>query len=90
MDTSTIVLIDDNDVEREYKIFFTYENPDNGKTYVFYYDDEVLDEDGSPIYYVSRYDEDNNIYELDLQEQEIAQEVFNTFIEDNEYEITED
>ena len=90
MDASTIILIDENNVEKEYKIFFTYENPDNKKTYVFYYDDENLDEDGSPIYYVSRYDDENNIYELDVEEQEIAQEVFNTFIEDNEYEITED
>lgn len=89
METSTIVLIDDNNVEQEYKIFFTYENPENGKTYVFYYDDETLDEDRNPIYYVSRYDEENNIYELDLEEQEIAQEVFNTFVEENEYEITE-
>lgn len=88
MDKSTIILVDENDNEKEYKIFFTYEEPESQNKYVFYYDDEV-DENEDPIYYVSRYDDDQNIYELDAEEQEIAEEVFNTFIEENEFEIVD-
>lgn len=82
-----MILMNEEGQEQTYEIFFTYTDEETDKKYVFYYNAEI-DEDEDPVYFVSRYEEEGNqLYDLDVTEQEMAEEVFNTFVDENEYEI---
>ena len=82
MDTETIQVVDENGKELEFKILFTFDNEDNGKSYVLYYDAN----EEEPEVYSSIYDEDGNLYPIESQEEwDMIGEVFNSFMaEDHE------
>lgn len=81
-----IILIDDEGKEKEFEIFFTFEAEDTDKKYVFYYEADVEDEVEIEMF-VSGYDDEGNLFEIeDGEEADMVEEVYNTFIEDNEIE----
>lgn len=82
MDGNMITLIDDDGNERDFEIILTFESDETASKYVFYCDTDV-EEDEDVMVMVSRYDDDNNIYEItDPEELDMVEEVFNTFNEE--------
>ena len=87
---NVLVLEDELGNEKEFRIMFTYEDEETGKKYVYYYDDSTDDEDEELELYVSAYDENNNIYNIeDEKEFALVEEVYNTFIEEQGLGIDE-
>lgn len=88
MENDTIVIIDENGLEREMKILLTTENVELSKQYVFYYDPTQDEGD----VYVSAYSEDGSLYPIDDEsEWEFINEVFETFnLEDSSHDHDHD
>lgn len=83
MDVEKIQVIDDDGNELEFEVLFTFENDENGKKYVLYYDDN----EEEPQVYSSIYDEDGHLYPVDTPEEwDMIEEVFNSFIAQDEEE----
>lgn len=81
MDEDRIVIVDDDGHEVEYEVLFTFENDENGKKYVLYFDD-TLEE---PQVYSSIYDDDGHLYPVDsLEDWDMIEEVFNAFVSEEE------
>ena len=80
MNDNKIYITDDNGVEREMNILFTFDM--NGKNYVVVYEGENDEE-----LFALQYDEDGNLYVVeDEEELEMVQEVIDAFdgVEDEE------
>lgn len=83
MDTEKIVVTNDDGVEKEFDILFTFEDDESKKTYVLYYDSSLEE----PEVYSSIYDEEGHLYPVDTPEEwDLIEEVFNTFISQDEEE----
>jgi len=77
-----IVLVDDLGNEKEFEILLTFENEETNKKYVYYYDSNIEDEDEAQLY-VSAYDDEGNLFEVeDGEEAEMVEEVYNTFLDE--------
>lgn len=77
---------DEDGNEKEYTILFTFPCEETGKSYVLYYDEE--DEDGEV--FASAYDDSGNLYPVETpQEQEIIEEMFESFMAEEETEEDE-
>lgn len=87
MDTDTIIIVDDEGNEKEYTILFTFSSDEFGKDYVLYYDDELEE----PVVDAKSYTEDGKLMEVDtLEEWDMIEEVYNTFMLEDEEEETEE
>ena len=67
MNNSKITLLDDNGIEHEFDVFFTFDSDETKKSYIVYTDHEK-DADGKEKVYASIYDSngvDNNLYEIE-------------------------
>ncbi|MCI9092685.1 MAG: DUF1292 domain-containing protein [Coprobacillus sp.] len=83
MDVEKIQVIDDDGNELEFEVLFTFEDDENGKKYVLYYDAN----EEEPQVYSSIYDEDGHLYPVDTPEEwDMIEEVFNSFIAQDEEE----
>ena len=81
MEENTLTLVDDDGIEKEFEILFTFESEDTNKKYVYYYDANVLDDEDVEIN-CSSYD-DTSIFPVTEQaELDMIEEVYNTFVED--------
>lgn len=89
MDGTMITLIDDDGNEKDYEIILTFESDETASKYVFFCDPEV-DEEEEVLVMVSRYDDDNNIYDItDKDELDMVEEVFNTFADERELSVND-
>ncbi|MFR7590627.1 MAG: DUF1292 domain-containing protein [Longibaculum sp.] len=83
MDVNKIQVIDDDGNELEFEVLFTFDSEDTGKKYVLYYDATIEE----PQVYSSIYDDEGNLYPVETPEEwEMIEEVFNSFISQDEQE----
>ncbi len=81
IDSNKILIQEDDGTEVEMEILFTFES-DEGVSYVLFTDPKI--EEGEV--YACRYDEDGNLIPVeDEDEWAMVEEVFNTFIEDEDF-----
>lgn len=81
MDENKIQVIDDDGNELEFEVLFTFESDETGKKYVLYYD--ATEE--APQVYSSIYDDEGNLFPVETPEEwEMIEEVFNSFIAEDE------
>lgn len=73
----TFTVVDDEGLEEEIAILFSYENEERGKTYYFLYRPESPDD----IFVMSSTD-DQSLNPVDDEELEEAEEVFGAYMED--------
>ena len=87
MEVEKLTIIDEDGKEIEFDILFTFENESADKAYVLYYDGEAEE----PVVYASIYDEDGNLFEIDdPKEWDMVNEMFETFMENDEDDEDED
>lgn len=90
MEDNIITLINDEGIETDFEILFTYANEDTSKKYVYFCDSIGKNDDDELSVYFMAYDEDNNLYPIDDEEEkDMLEEIYNTFIEDAGYGISE-
>lgn len=81
MDANKIQVVDDQGNEIEFEVLFTFDNEDNGKKYVLYYDPNQEETN----VFASIYDEEGKLFEIeDPKEWEMIEEVFQSFVADQE------
>ena len=82
MDEKQITIMDDEGNQRIMEILFTYEHEERGKKYVFCF------EKGNPEeIMVFEYTDAGELFEVtDDEEYEEVEEVFNAYIEENEFQ----
>lgn len=81
-----LVVTDADGNEILLEILFTYENEERGKKYVFFYEKDNPDE-----IMVAEYTDEGELIEVeDDEEYAEAEEVFNSYIAENEGEESED
>ena len=81
-----IWITDENGEEKEYTILFTFDSEEFEKSYVLFFDEE--DEEGNVN--AMSYDDEGNLEEISsLEEWDLIEEMFNTFIADEDEEIEE-
>lgn len=87
MDENIIVITDDNGQETEYEILFTFDNEENGNSYVVYFDPR----EEEPQAQASIYTDDGQLLAIeDPEEWEMIEEVFQSFVaQDEDGEETE-
>lgn len=86
MDANKIQVIDDNGNELEFDVLFTFESDETEKKYVLYYDATIEE----PQVYSSIYDDEGRLYPVETPEEwEMIEEVFNSFLAEDEEEETE-
>lgn len=87
MEENIIVITDENGQEKEYEILFTFDNEENGHSYVVYFDPD----DDEPQAQASIYTDDGQLLSVeDPEEWELIEEVFQSFVaNDEENEETE-
>lgn len=87
MEENIIVITDENGQEKEYEILFTFDNEENGHSYVVYFDPD----DDEPQAQASIYTDDGQLLSVeDPEEWELIEEVFQSFVaNDEESEETE-
>lgn len=90
LEDNIITLIDDDGVEKDFEILFTYANEETQKQYVYFCDSiDKNDEDDLSVYFMA-YDEQGNLYRIDDEEEkDMLEDIYNTFIEDAGYGINE-
>lgn len=77
----TLTIIDEEGIEREMNILFTFAMEDSGKNYVLYYDPQQPQGD----VFVSSYTEEGQLFPIeDEEEWDMVEEVFNTFMSGEE------
>jgi len=87
MEVEKLTIIDEDGKEIEFDILFTFEDESADKAYVLYYDSEAEE----PVVYASIYDEDGNLFEIDdPKEWDMVNEMFETFMENDEDEDSAD
>ncbi len=83
MDANKIQVIDEDGKELEFDVLFTFDNEDTGKSYVLYYDSTVEE----PQVFSSIYDEEGHLFPIETPEEwEMVEEVFSSFVADDEEE----
>ncbi len=81
MDENIIVITDDNGQETEYEILFTFDNEENGNSYVVYFDPR----EDEPQAQASIYTDDGQLLAIeDPEEWEMIEEVFQSFVAQDE------
>lgn len=81
MDESKIQVIDDEGNELEFDVLFTFDNEENGKKYVLYYDAE----EEEPQVFSSIYDDEGHLYPVETPEEwDMIEEIFNSFVSQDE------
>ena len=87
MEENIILITDENGQEKEYEILFTFDNEENGHSYVVYFDPD----DDEPQAQASIYTDDGQLLSVeDPEEWELIEEVFQSFVaNDEENEETE-
>lgn len=78
MEGNKLILIDENNIEKEMEILFTFEKDEDNK-YVIYYDpiEEEIE------YFAARYTEDGNLFpDISDDEWDMCLEMLNTYLED--------
>ncbi|MDD8049551.1 MAG: DUF1292 domain-containing protein [Thomasclavelia sp.] len=86
MEDNKIKVINEKNEEKIFEILFTFNNEDNTKQYVLYFDPE-LDE---PEVYASIYNESGDLDPIESKEEwDLVEEVFNSFMQnaDNEEDM---
>ena len=69
LEDNIITLIDDDGVEKDFEILFTYANEETKKQYVYFCDSiDKNDEDDLSVYFMA-YDEQGNLYRIDDEEE---------------------
>lgn len=85
MNDNKILIADENGVEKEFEILFTFESED--KSYVLYYDPT----EDEPNVYASIYDDEGHLFDVETPEEwDLISEVFETFVGNEENEDDED
>lgn len=84
-ENNLITITDEFGNDKEYTILFTFYSEDFEKNYIFYYDAES-DEDTEVLVKSSTGDElEGNLEDIQSDEEwEMVEEVFNTFVEEDE------
>ena len=86
MDANKIQVTDENGEELEFDVLFTFESDDTGKKYVLYYDSTIEE----PQVYSSIYDEEGHLFPIESPEEwEMIEEVFSSFLAEDEEEDCE-
>lgn len=81
MEENIIVITDDQGNQIEYEILFTFDNEENGNSYVVYFDPN----DDEPTAQASIYTEDGRLLPIeDPHEWELVEEVFASFVSNDE------
>lgn len=81
MDTNTFIVTDEQGNEKEMEILFTFQQDQDGYSYVVYTD--PTDEEGNV--FASRYDEDGNLTPIDSEDEwNMIEEVFLAFMDDKD------
>lgn len=87
MDAEKIKVIDENDQELEFDVLFTFESDETGKKYVLYYDSELEE----PEVYSSIYDDEGHLFPIETPDEwEMVEEVFSSFVAEDEEEAEEE
>lgn len=85
MDDNTILIADENGVEKEFEILFTFES--ENKSYVLYYDPT----EDEPNVYASIYDDEGHLFDVETPEEwDLISEVFETFMGNEDEEEAEE
>ena len=83
MEANKIQVVDDQGNEIEFEVLFTFNNEENEKQYVLYFDPSLEE----PSVYASVYDDEGNLFEIeDPKEREMIEEVFQSFVANEETE----
>lgn len=81
MEANKIQVVDKDGNEVEFEVLFTFDNEDTGKKYVLYYDPEQEEAN----VFASVYDDEGKLFEIeDPKEWEMIEEVFQSFVADQE------
>lgn len=81
MEANKIQVVDSEGNEIEFEVLFTFDNEDNGKKYVLYYDPNQEEAN----VFASVYDDEGKLFEVeDPKEWEMIEEVFQSFVADQE------
>ena len=86
MKENKFTLIDENGIEKEYDVLFTYESEETKKHYIAYTDNS-LDETGNVKVYASTYDPTNPNSRLDPIETEKEWKIVETILETLQEEV---
>ncbi|AKP66917.1 DUF1292 domain-containing protein [Companilactobacillus ginsenosidimutans] len=93
-DLDEVILSDDQGNEETYKILFTFESDDYGKSYVFLYPKDAEESDEIEVQAFSFTPDENGDVDAgeldpieDPEEWDMVQEVLNTFTTDDEQDI---
>ena len=86
MKENKFTLIDENGIEKEYDVLFTYESDETKKHYIAYTDNS-LDESGNVQVYASTYDPTNPNSRLDPIETEKEWKIVETILETLQEEV---
>ena len=86
MKENKFTLIDENGVEKEYDVLFTYESEETKKHYIAYTDNS-LDESGNVQVYASTYDPTNPNSRLDPIETKKEWKIVETILETLQEEV---
>lgn len=83
MEENIIVITDDQGNEIEYEILFTFDNEENGNSYVVYFDPN----EDEPSAQASIYTEDGRLLPIENPDEwELVEEVFASFVSNEEDE----
>lgn len=83
MEENIIVITDDQGNEIEYEILFTFDNEENGNSYVVYFDPN----EDEPSAQASIYAEDGRLLPIENPDEwELVEEVFASFVSNEEDE----
>lgn len=81
MEANKIQVVDDQGNEIEFEVLFTFDSEENGKKYVLYYDPNQEE----TSVFASVYDDEGNLFEIESPEEwEMVEEVFQSFMADEE------
>ena len=77
-----ILITKEDGTEVEMTILLTFDNEENGRSYVLYYDENDDSGDVFPFYYDEK---DHSLHELETKEEwDMANEVLESFLEEDE------
>lgn len=83
MDENIILITDDDGNEVEFEILFTFDNEENGNSYVVYFDPK----EDEPKAQASIYTDDGQLLPIETPEEwELVEEVFQAFISQDDEE----
>ena len=86
-DENTIVVIDQDGKELVMEILFTFDSDQFNKKYVLYFDPKAEE----PEVYASSYDDEGNLSLVETDEEwDMIEEVYNTFMTEEDSEETEE